>query len=1162
MANTDKDILITPNVGETDEPKIEFKGFDNNPITLRVSNDNAISFHASLGQILTLNTNTTTGDSFRANDISGMPVISAGLNSIAKLGPFGAKTAVGGETAIARLHIHQDTSLGNTTTPTLVFPDNTNPRYSTGFASTNVSNVGQRLDIYAGDSGNNSQNLDSGDIVMSVRADKRVGINTISPNSPLDIVTLPSTTFANQGELGPELRSNDGNYRWRFTTATDSNRWYFRWRVPNGSGGSTNEALWMRSRTDQRGPEQWRFRAYGRNYDSTTEQLRDIMYLDSYRVGINLTSGLDGQAKLDVNGQTRFRDHVGIMRWGPSTSHMIRGYDQFDYRYSGHSLAYLLGYYNNRQQHTWRTQYTYNIVSYHRSWSRYFENNTGSSQGGRARYQNPIETIAPREGINTGDTRVVFQNVMPQYGPIGANYEDDGYVITNISIPNYSRNWDGSAWTSNPTYNCELTIAKTTANSMTGAEEGHKFHYNQGITMVGTGIGVLNNDNGTILDDSGNVSGTFNRNDNARWVWSSDTDPYTVRIRVRVRNPGWQKFFGADPVGQPAGSYSFTNGATYNFTPPATARVKGRWSRVGLFNTGTGANTALDPGYNDRFTIYYLPPQGQALPYSTTVPAQGAGSGERGRAVYFDGTRGSGTNYAVNNTGHGTTYADFGASFQGRNLMYIANGNQQDVFLDSVYPSLNYAYARHGYTDKRNYAAAYIGYGEGVRGLMYNLYGGRFVNQRGVRAFCRNYRNGRADNCYSFEGDFYNGISGGTGGSPGYTANARGIYTYLDTRRGSRTNTQHGAYFYNRIGINSEERVYGTTVNNCYGIQVYHRMDGGTTSNLRGITISSNIRGINWRTSDRDSAGNIPSNINAENIYGLYVSNETRNYFSGRVGIGTNAASGIQLDVTGEMRCPTITTNTIRFRQTGYGTNSDPYGFRFVTPSSNTSRLELHLNDDSNEEFAIYGYSCSGYSCGEWSGNKYHYFRSNGDAYHEGTLTKGSGTFRIPHPLPALTETKDLVHSFVEGPRPDLIYRNKVALVNGTATVNMDEAVGLTPGTWELLCRDPQVFVTNNQGWTQVRATVTEAGVISIEAQDSSCTDTIDWMVVAERQDAKIKEANWTDDDGKTILEPDKSGRPGDDYPNYEAFLAEEPENKSDHFDGQETPDPDDEMLE
>ena len=135
-----------------------------------------------------------------------MPVISAGLNSIAKLGPFGAKTAVGGETAIARLHIHQDTSLGNTTTPTLVFPDNTNPRYSTGFASTNVSNVGQRLDIYAGDSGNNQTNLDSGDIVMSVRADKRVGINTISPKENMLVVFPAWVPHAVEINLSDEER--------------------------------------------------------------------------------------------------------------------------------------------------------------------------------------------------------------------------------------------------------------------------------------------------------------------------------------------------------------------------------------------------------------------------------------------------------------------------------------------------------------------------------------------------------------------------------------------------------------------------------------------------------------------------------------------------------------------------------------------------------------------------------------------------------------------------------------------------------------------------------------------------------------------------------------------------------------------------------------------
>ena len=1170
MANTDKDILITPNVGETDDPKIEFKGFDNDPITLGVKDDNSISFTASGGQLLTLDTNTTTGDSFAANDISGIPVMSAGLDGTAKLSPFGGKTAVGGSTAVARLHIHQDTF--NASSPTLAFPDNVNPRYSTGFSSSNVSGVGQRLDIYAGDSGNNANNLGSDAVVMSVRADKRVGIKTTSPLSPFDVVTLENGTTANQGDIGPELRSNGGEYRWRFTNSTDSSRWFFKFKVPSNSSGGTNDALWMRSRTDKNGPEQWRFNTWGRNYDSSTEQLRTIMYLDSYRVGINRTSSFDGFAKLDVSGAVRIRNNLGIMNWGPSGSHMIRGYWQMDYRNSGWSLIYLLGYYNNRQQHSWRTQILNRTRGIYRNWSRYFEASSGSTQGGRPKYENPIASITTAEGINTGDARIVFADVMKQYGPIGSNYEDDGYVITNIAIPNYSRtasevldeNGQGTGvfQYNNPTQTVTVTIQATTANSMTGASEGHKFMYNQGITLVNTGIGTTTGGaSGDATQDSGNVSGTMNKNGNIYRPNSSDTNPYPTTFTIRVRNAGWEQFFpGGNTAPTAAGTYSFTNGSTYNFTPPATARVKGRWNRMGLFSTGTGANAALDVGWNDRFTCYYLPPQGTALPYSTTVPANGAGSGERGKAMYTNTTRSSSYNITTQ-TGYGTPYSDFSMSFQGRpGEMYVGNGNQQDAFLDSIYPSLNYAYSRVGYTDKRNYASAYVGYGEGVRGLMYNLYGGRFVNPRGVRGFVRNYRNGRMDNAYAFEADCRNGNNSSAGGLPGYMANMYAYTGYQDVRQGSRSNNMRGLNISQRIGTSVEDRVYGTTVNSCYGAAIYTRMDGGTTSTMRGLQVGFNLRGLNWRTNDRDSAGNIPANVTSEH-YGLYVYNEARNYFSGRVGIGTNPASGIQLDVTGEMRVPTITTNTIRFRQTGYGTNSDPYGFRFVTPSSNVSRLELHLNDDSNEEFAIYGFSCSGYGCGEWSGNKYHYFRSNGDAFHSGTLTKGSGTFRIPHPLPELTETKDLVHSFVEGPRPDLIYRNKVALVNGTATVNIDEVVGLTSGTWELLCRDPQVFVTNNQGWTLVRATVTNAGVITIEAQDSTCTDTIDWMVVAERQDAKIREANWTDNEGRTILEPDKS-RPEDDYPDYESFLAEEPENKAREFDGQEILDHDDEMVE
>ena len=138
-----------------------------------------------------------------------------------------------------------------------------------------------------------------------------------------------------------------------------------------------------------------------------------------------------------------------------------------------------------------------------------------------------------------------------------------------------------------------------------------------------------------------------------------------------------------------------------------------------------------------------------------------------------------------------------------------------------------------------------------------------------------------------------------------------------------------------------------------------------------------------------------------------------------------------------------------------------------------------------------------------------------------GALSKGSGSFRIDHPLDSMKDTHDLVHSFIEGPRADLIYRDSVTLSGGTASVDLDAVVGLTDGTWEALCRDPQVWVQNEDGWTQVRGEVS-GSTLTITAQDSDCTDTVSWLVVAERQDQNIREADWTDAEGHPILEPEK----------------------------------------
>ena len=104
-----------------------------------------------------------------------------------------------------------------------------------------------------------------------------------------------------------------------------------------------------------------------------------------------------------------------------------------------------------------------------------------------------------------------------------------------------------------------------------------------------------------------------------------------------------------------------------------------------------------------------------------------------------------------------------------------------------------------------------------------------------------------------------------------------------------------------------------------------------------------------------------------------------------------------------------------------------------------------------------------------------------------GSLTKGGGSFRIPHPLPALNTTKDLAHSFIEGPQCDNLYRGKVDLVGGTATINIDTKAGMTDGTFAVLNRDVQCFTSNETGWTAVKGSVS-GNILTITAQDNTCT--------------------------------------------------------------------------
>ena len=105
MANSDKDILITPNRGQAGLPEIRFIGSDNAPINLRVLNNNTLSWEGSAGQLFSINNNLTSGSIFSVNDVSGIPSIDVDANGAVSLAPYNGNVAVGHTSPSVKLHV-------------------------------------------------------------------------------------------------------------------------------------------------------------------------------------------------------------------------------------------------------------------------------------------------------------------------------------------------------------------------------------------------------------------------------------------------------------------------------------------------------------------------------------------------------------------------------------------------------------------------------------------------------------------------------------------------------------------------------------------------------------------------------------------------------------------------------------------------------------------------------------------------------------------------------------------------------------------------------------------------------------------------------------------------------------------------------------------------
>lgn len=224
---------------------------------------------------------------------------------------------------------------------------------------------------------------------------------------------------------------------------------------------------------------------------------------------------------------------------------------------------------------------------------------------------------------------------------------------------------------------------------------------------------------------------------------------------------------------------------------------------------------------------------------------------------------------------------------------------------------------------------------------------------------------------------------------------------------------------------------------------------------------------------------------------------------SGNVGIGTTTPT-YKLDINGNTRLRLG--STLRIEGTSSATSTN------VLSIGANGQLSVDTGAASGGRFIV---KDSG-NVGVGTTNPTSKLQVNG------SLAKVSGTFDIPHPT---LSNKRLVHSFIEGPRCDLIYRGKVQLQNGVAKVDLDKdcvhdanTCAMTPGTFSALCTNPQFFLQNTNGFDKVIGNINEKFLI-IQSENSESSNVISWMVVAERHDKNIKSWERTNDAGYLMTE-------------------------------------------